>query len=387
MWIPARIAFLSLALFLTIPYPAYAATQGSEDGMVTFPDNPEFSEKLTSLFRDYANEDRFSGCMLVADGTGNVIRLEQGFADRTEDVLLNRHSRLKIFSISKRFTATAVMQLVQNGDLELDDTVASHISWLPESWSEVTVHQLLNHTSGIPDFSQLLLEEFSGDFVTTMESVADQLSELGLQFTPGSDWSYSNAGYTLLGAVIEQCSGLAYDEYIHRHIFQPAGMLDSSVELPPDGQRAYLSDPEPVAVGYNRSENGDISEAVSRMYVIAPAGGIISTTGDMYRYLVALNNGVLLDKEFQQLAIDNAWEVNEKTDSGYGWFIGRTDQGWKRYTHTGGTNGFVSDLTVLPEAGLVMILMSNTGWAEVGSLKSDLLELIAEYSETDSGSR
>lgn len=293
-----------------------------------------------------------SGVVLVARGEDVLFARTYGMADRARSVPIELDTRFRIGSITKQFTAAAVLILQDRGLLDVDDRVCDVVRRCPSGWRQLTLRHLLQHTSGIPDYTELASYEPSKDRPTTPTALVARVRDLPLQSEPGRDFSYSNSNYAVLGLVIETVSGASYDAFLEREIFTPLGMTGTGVEQPGDG----------LAVGYS---GGSTPAAPIDMSVAYAAGGLSSTAGDLVRWSTALTRGSLLPTtlvtEMETVGI-------EETDSygfGYGLGVYVGDVGGdgaplREVYHDGGIDGFASYLGRYPEEDLTVIVLSNS---------------------------
>lgn len=292
-------------------------------------------------------EDSFSGVVLVERDGEVILAKTGGLADRARTIPVSRDTRFRIGSMNKMFTAIAVLQLVDAGKLSLDDPIARYLPDYPnrELAQKVTIRHLLTHTGGTgdifgPDFDEHRLE---------LREHADYVRLYGkraLEFAPGSRQAYSNYGFVLLGALIEQVSGASYYDYVQGHVFEPAGM------------RATGSLPEatPVpnrAVGYMKAPGGWVPNDATLPVRGTAAGGGYTTADDLLRFAHALRAGKLV--EAATLA-----EATRPQEQGYGYgFSVGTSGDAKFYGHNGGAPGMNGELRVVPDLGYVIVSLGN----------------------------
>jgi D-alanyl-D-alanine carboxypeptidase len=304
---------------------------------------------LADHAEERAQAGEFAGAVLVARHGKVLLQDAWGRADRTAGVANTPATRFRIGSMNKMFTAVATLQLAEAGKLKLDDPIGRHLPGYPNKQvaAKVTVRHLLTHTGGTgdifgPEFDQhrLQLREHR-DYLKLYGS-------RGLNFEPGARFEYSNYGFVLLGALIEQVSGESYDDYVRDHVFRPAAMgstgaLPESVEVP---ERA---------VGYLRLSPGGTWEP--NTYTLpwrgTAAGGGYSTVGDLLRFAQALGSGRLLSKA--TLA-----EATRPHQPQYGYGFDVQGQGrLASYGHGGGAPGMNGELRVFPQLGYVVVALSN----------------------------
>lgn len=304
-------------------------------------------------------ENKFSGSILLVED--NKVKIAKGYnMANSETMHLNGPDTVfQIGSLTKAFTAAAIMQLQEMGKLNINDSVQKYIENYP--YENVTLYQLLTHTAGIPN-----LTEFP-DFISTMDipvSVSENIVKFlnkPLEFEPGSQFAYSNSGYILLGAVIENVSGQAYSQYIEEHIMSPLGM----------GRSGYLKKDritDDIASGYwvaiERYPAMDID-----MTVPYAAGGIYSTVNDLYKWIQGLEEGKVINADSWR-----AMRTPEKNGYGLGW--GVNDAEGLIYAHGGAINGFSSFIFRDISKGTAVIILSNVEGVQTAKLSDLLLNML-----------
>ncbi|HVT12890.1 MAG TPA: serine hydrolase [Fimbriimonadaceae bacterium] len=272
-----------------------------------------------------------------------------GFADLENRVPATPDTVYEIGSITKPFTAAVVLQLVQEGKMKLDSRVRDTMPELPEGWKEITVRQLLTHTSGIPSYTD------SPDFWKhgrDPAGEADFLALVGgakLDFEPGAQWKYDNSGYFLLGLLVEKVSGESLREQLRKRIFAPLGM-----------DRSDLNDPHAIvphrAHGY---DPGPLNTTYIDMSWPYAAGAMISTVEDLAKWDAALYGDKILPAETWKEAWTPATLANgNKTHYGFGWALGKLGDE-PTIGHDGAINGFNASLLRIPSKKLTIIACCN----------------------------
>jgi len=328
---------VAVSLFLLIAASTIAATQ---------PQKPaDLTARLDTAVRYYADDDLFTGAILVARGDTMLLNKAYGYANREWRTPNTVDTKFRIGSLTKQFTAAAVLRLQEQGKLRVGDRLKQYLPDIPASWDEITLHQLLSHTSGIPNYTAV--KRVWTDPITPADMIGF-LRDKPLDFAPGSDYRYSNSNYYLLGAVVEKVSGEKYEQYLRENIFGPAGMNDSGFDH-------ALTVLDKRASGYNRQGPGDLENAgYIDTSVAFSAGGLYSTTADLFRWRKALFGGkVLSAASFQTMT------TPVKHDYGYGIVIDQ-EQNHKRFSHSGAINGFDSFLAYYPDDDLTVVVLSNT---------------------------
>ncbi len=312
----------------------------------------------------------FSGCLTVADGGTTIFDECRGLAERAFGTPVNHQTRFHIGSMDKMFTAVAIAQLVDAGKLSWNSTLAEVVPEYPdqETARKITVWQLLHHTAGLGDF-------FVPEFFQSRErfvNPADYLDLIARQpklGAPGGDWNYSNAGYILLGRIVEKASSETYFDYIQRHVFAPAGMTSSGFDAQEDVT------PQ-LATGYYH--DGLFATAWKANWMTlpfkgSPAGGGYSTNADLLRFAAALRDAKLVKRETLQKMFDNEAPAGP---GGYAAGFGdRPSHGRHIRGHAGGADGMNADLAIVWETGATVAITSNEGDSQTAML---LAETIAD---------
>lgn len=309
-------------------------------------------------FRAYLDKaaavGRFSGAVLVAKNGKLIFSSAYGLADREKKIANTISTKFRIGSMNKMFTATAVMQLVQAGKINLNDPLGKYLPDYPNKdlAAKVTIHQLLTHTGGTgdifgPEFEKHRLE------LRTLQDYVKLYGERGVKFEPGSKWEYSNYGFLLLGVVIEKVSGQSYYDYVREHIFKPAGM-NSTDSLPEDQAVADRS------VGYTKMEGAkEWSPNVETLpYRGTSAGGGYSTVEDLLAFANALANHTLLDAKHVELLTTGKIETPNGAKYAYGFGEEISPDGVRCFGHGGGAPGMNGDLKIC-SSGYVVAVLSN----------------------------
>lgn len=314
---------------------------------------PQLIAALQARVQQEAAAGTFAGAVLVAKDGKPVFERAYGLADRAHDTPNSLYTRFRIGSMNKMFTATAIMQLVQAGKIDLDKPFGTYLSDYPNRIvaSGVTIRQLLTHTGGTGD---IFGPEFAKNRLQ-LRTLQDYLALYGnrpLRFKPGSKWEYSNYGFILLGAVIEKVSGQNYYDYVREHIYEPAGMTSSG------------SEPENVAdanrsIGYTMAPTGGWQPNTDTLpYRGTSAGGGYSTVGDLLRFANALENQKLLNAAYTKIM--TSAQVSTPGGGSYGFGFGQqTINGTACFGHNGGAPGMNGDLEICPSSGYVVAVLSN----------------------------
>jgi CubicO group peptidase (beta-lactamase class C family) len=327
-------------------------------------------QNLDSLFNTLHKQANLSSVVLIAEDGKPIYQKAFGYADFNSKRPLDINTVFELASVSKQFTAMAIMQLHQNHKLNYEDDVVRYLPQLP--YKGITINHLLHHTSGLPEF--LMWDSRLID-VTRINYNADILASLiknapPLNFTPGQKLSYSNTNYVLLALIVEKASGLTFDKYLDQHIFKPLGMANTRVYP----QRAAKQKMANYALGHvydagrNRYVVSDSLVANRYQYYfdgVAGPYGISSNTADMLKWDQALYTEKLVTKAEQELAYipskltDGSTALMMGMPYGFGWLIPAAAEYGKRYFHTGGYPGYETIITRYPEKRKTIILLTN----------------------------
>jgi CubicO group peptidase (beta-lactamase class C family) len=303
--------------------------------------------------RALAEEGRFSGSVLIAQG--DRILLSEGFgsADLENNIPNTPRTRFHLGSVTKQFTAMAVLILQSRGELSVEDPVCGYVPDCPEHWQEITIHQLLTHSSGLPDSWRF----YAGRDVTDMSHPPQEIiawfKSTPLDFEPGTRFAYSNTGYVLLGVLIEEVSGQTYISFLRQNIFQPLGMNDTG----------YGQVGADLAVGYR--EVG-VEAPIINASLAFSAGGLFSTVEDLYRWDQALYSDDLLPHETMTSIFTSHISTPPRPYSppydnlgyGYGWFIGEF-MGHRVASHGGTYSGYLAQIERFLDDTVTIIILSN----------------------------
>jgi CubicO group peptidase (beta-lactamase class C family) len=326
--------------------------------LVVVEDLPGLKEQLDR----WGASGQFTGGVLVAKGDQVLYRQVHGWADRSLMKPLELNSRFRLASVSKQFTAAAILRLQDEGKLSVDDPVCKYIQPCPPAWASIRLHHLLSHTSGIPDLMARPGWGLRRVTPATPEELTADSMRFGLQFAPGSKVRYDNAGYNLLGAVVEKVSGLGLHDFLQEAFFKPLGMTDTGYD---DG----ASD---VVMGYANLAGGPTPQPDANVSIIYGAGALYSTLDDLLIWERALHRGHLLSAQsYQQMIADHA--PSDTPDErgkprrlwGYGVYekeLGlqvRPSFADNQIFHTGSWSGFRNLMTYQPDEDVTVIVLSN----------------------------
>lgn len=323
---------------------------------------------LTSL----TDNGQFMGSVLVAQDSALILADAFGFADIEAQVVAAPEMRYRIGSITKQFTAAAILRLQEQGRLAVDAPVSAYLPDYPNA-DRITVHQLLTHTSGIPDYERLPVYLETLDQPATTAELVARFADLPLQFPPGQRFAYSSSNYMLLTRIIEEVSGMSYGEFLQNEFFRPLYMTKTG---PDDGDFAAPD----RAHGYIPTR-GQLGPARSiDMSIPSGAGALVSNVFDLYGWIQALQQGLALEPaSVQQLFTPYAtMESSPRTSAaqyGYGWVIDES-LGRVRHWHPGHIFGYAAVVATYPADNATIIVLSNTEGVDVQRIEEELARIL-----------
>jgi len=245
-----------------------------------------YSSLLDNYMKAQANVNEFSGAVLVAKNDKIIYEKAFGLANREWNVPNTLQTKFRIGSLTKQFTAAAILQLAESGKLNLDDKLSKYFPDFPKGDS-VTIHMLLNHTSGIKSYTNMPKFMSIATLPYPKDSVVAFFKNEPYEFSPGTKWNYNNSGYFLLGYIIEKVSGQSYSEFVLRNVIRKAGLENTAV----DRLDSLLLN---RAQGYSKTSTGWRNANYVSMEFPYSAGAIVSTIQDMYAWNKALYSGKII---------------------------------------------------------------------------------------------
>ncbi len=317
---------------------------------------PDPLAEIDSFLANLTEKGVFSGAVLLAKDGIILFNKGYGMADKKQKFSITPQTRFLIASITKQFTAAAILMLQNKGALDVQDFLCNYIKNCPEEWKSITIHHLLTHTSGISD--TLVYSYINTTNLMTPAEFVDWAKRKPLAYKPGEKFDYSGAGYNLLGVIIESVSGKTYGTFLKENIFDPLGMSST-------GYDPQLVD---LAVGYQNYNLGmkAIPENLSLFFA---SGGLYSTVADLHKWDQALYTEKLLPENL----LDEMFKIQvvpgENLEGyGYGWVINPFNDHQSVF-HNGNAAGFTAEIRRFPDDKETYILLSN-----VNNLALDQLE-------------
>lgn len=332
------------------------------------------ADKLDEYIEAAMLERHIPGLSLAVVQDGKVVKSKAyGLANIELNVPATTGSVYQIQSITKSFIACGIVLLAEDGKIGLDDKITKYLSGLPQAWSEVTVRQLLTHTSGIPSFVQ---DQGSGAAIVAFAQRTDSSEQIirwaaarPLKFAPGEGRKYSSTGYHVLGMLIEKVTGKPWGQFLHDRIFAPLGMTSTRVFSLSDIIKNRAS-------GYNHFGDVPVNGLTFTAAIMeSAAGGLVSTVEDMARWEIALERGTILKPStLAQMAVpiklenDSIVQANDGTRYGLGWDL-PTWQGHRIMAHGGDhVTGFTASFSRFIDDKLGIIVLTNVMPLDIGAV-------------------
>ncbi|MFS4491387.1 serine hydrolase domain-containing protein [Maribacter sp. 2308TA10-17] len=335
---------------------------------------PEASTILESL----VNENMaVGGAIGYSIGDSILWNSARGYSDKKAQRPFETHTKLRMASIAKSMTALAAMQLVEKGKLDIDVPIQNYIPDYPKhSGTQITTRHLLSHTSGISGYKNTKESNTQTEYASLYEAI-DIFKDRELVFEPGTKYSYTTYGYTVLGVIIEKVSGQTFEKYMQHNIWDKAGMKNTGVDKfgiqVEHESRLYHR-----KKGKGKAKEGPENNLSNRI----PGGGLYTTIEDILKFGKAVLNDVFVSKETLDLMRQHHSLEKERNAYGFGWFLynPKPNEG-AVIGHSGGQMGCSSFLLIVPEKKVVAAVLTNTSRVEVGQQAFQLLNLALEKVE------
>ncbi|MDC6385549.1 class A beta-lactamase-related serine hydrolase [Flagellimonas taeanensis] len=321
-------------------------------------------------------ESNGPGAVFLATKNGKIIYNKAfGLSNLELQVPMQTDNVFEIGSMTKQFTAVSILMLMEEGKLNLEDSITKFIPDYPTHGHRITVHHLLTHTSGIKSFTSVKgLNAIAQNEMEPME-VIDFFKDEPMDFAPGAEFKYNNSGYVLLGYIIEKVSEMSYEDFVEQRIFNRLGMASSR----------YASHSEVVpkrASGHHKKEDYINARHISFSIPYA-SGSLMSTVADMFTWEEAIKNHVLLNKETTQLAFTNYTLNNgDPIHYGYGWHVKEMEDMFS-YEHGGSIFGFKSMGVYFPDGDIYVIGLSNCDCNSPTEVTREIAKIILDANTLD----
>ena len=328
------------------------------------PSDADFVRMADEHIQTFVKQNQFSGTVLVARDGKSIFRKAYGMANREWDIANTLDTKFRLGSITKQFTATLILHLVEQGKLKLDDPISGYYTDAPPAWAKITVHHLLTHTSGIPSYTGLpdFFKNHSQNPLSPGE-IVKLTQSMPLEFEPGTQFKYDNTGYILLGYIIEKVAGKPYAAYLKETILQPLGMKDTGYDVWSEVLHHRAS-------GYSLENDMLTNAAYLDMTLPYAAGSLYSTVDDLLIWDQSLYGNKILSEESKRKMFTPFLD-----HYAYGWMVTPLN-GHKEFTHGGGINGFSTDIKRFPDDKVTVIALCNIDGGKPGKITGDLALLL-----------
>lgn len=314
--------------------------------------------KIDEILNNYDGKNPGAALAIIKNGK-LIYTKSYGRSDLEANVNVNDQSNFRLASVSKQFTAAAILQLIQKNKLSLQTKLSECFPELPSYAKEISIKQLLNHTSGILDYDDFIDESGNTDQLSDADVFKACMSFKKTYFISGDQYRYSNTAYVLLGLIIEKYSGLSYPDYLSKNIFKPLKMKNTI---------AYVKGVNSInerAYGYSKREGNWIRKDQSSTSATLGDGGIYSNLTDLFKWDAALYSNKILPhtiwlSAFEPQSLNNGTKI----DYGFGWHLKKSNTNHNVIYHTGSTTSFRNIFYRIPEEKLSIILLTNRNTPE-----------------------
>jgi CubicO group peptidase (beta-lactamase class C family) len=363
-----------IVLFLALSLPLVSSSPVS---------NQDIAAKIDAIFKPLLSPDSPGFAVGVMQNGELIFSRGYGLADLNTRVPITAHTNFRLASVTKQFTAMAVMLLVHDGKLRYDETLTEIFQEFPPYGRKITVRHLLNHTSGLKRYEEIYEKETAGTPSDKIRQLRDSdvLRILEQQssgsFAPGERWEYSNSGYAVLAMVVERVSGKSFSDFLGQRIFDPLGMNHTV---------AYVNGKNEVpnrAFGYRKASDSEVwtFSDQSPTSAVLGDGGIYTSIGDIAKWDRALSMNTLISKEDMEPAltpvrVEGGVNLSDgaKSEYGFGWFLDAY-KGHRRVWHDGDTSGFHTSIQRLPADQLTVVVLANRTDVNPHDLASKVVDL------------
>ena len=315
-------------------------------------DTQKNTDFIKSSLHKHFPADEPGVTLIVAQGDKILFKGAAGMANLELGIPMDANHILRIGSITKQFTAVSILMLQEQGKLDVQDPITKYLPDYPTHDKKITIEHLLTHTSGIQSYTSIpgFMENVRNDMTTT--ELIDIFKDKKMNFDPGEDYRYNNSGYFLLGVIIEKVSGMTYEDFVEKNIFQKLGMNDSHYDQPSDIIPRRIT-------GYHEENGKFVNAPYLSMTIPYAAGSLISTVEDLWIWNKALHSHKLITKKSLEKA-HTAYTLKngESIDYGYGWGVDEY-YNQKVIEHSGGIHGFTTNALYLPKEKLFVAAFSN----------------------------
>ena len=361
---------------MTASFVLMTCSNGSS-GQEDFKTQDKSLAVIEEIADSYGTNLNFSGNILIAQGDRILFRRSYGYSDLANEIPNRDNTKFRLASISKQFTAAAILILEQKGKLDLHKPVSKYTSRLNSDLAnEITLHQILSHSSGLGRDIESLTEKSLGQSFISLDEVLALINESQLLFKPGKKWSYSNLGYVVAAAIIEDVIGLPYGKAMDELLFKPLKMANTGHET----SKKKITNMAKGSVGL---PNGIVSARYEDKSYVIGAGSIYSTTEDLFLWARAIMKGEFFNKKNQKRLFER-----QAGRYSYGWFVdtyvwppvNKKTQA-PNIHHDGGSPGFSTKISILSKHDIVVIILSNKVPDYIGELTNKLTNISVGFDD------
>lgn len=325
------------------------------------------SEKVDQLFAEYSGAQPGAAVLVVKNGAP-VFKKAYGLAHLEKNIAAETQTNFRLASVTKQFTAMCLMQLVERGDLTYETSLQEIFPAFPNYGRAITVRHLLQHTSGLIDYEDLIPDTATVQ-VLDRDVLAMMMAQDSTYFTPGEKFRYSNSGYAVLAMIVEKVSGKTFATFLRENIFAPLQMTNTVA------YERGISEVHHRAMGYRMAEGKAVFSDQSLTSAVLGDGGIYSSVEDLFKWDRALCANKLVSAETLARAFTpGVLNDGTQTEYGFGWFVGAY-RGHARARHSGSTCGFRNELQRYPASESSVIILTNRAAPEVEALANQLADL------------
>ncbi|MFC2092898.1 serine hydrolase [Bacteroidota bacterium] len=357
-----NLKYYTLHIFLTVilSFVLFQTTSLAQDKAANI-------EELMNKYYDYG---QFNGSVLVAENGNVIFKKGFGYANLEWDIPNAADTKFRLASITKQFTSMLIMQLVEEGKINLEGKISDYLPYYRKDVGDkVTIHNLLTHTSGVTNLTNMppdVVSKISKQHYEVKELIEKFCSE-DLEFEPGSKYKYSNSGYNILGAIIEEVTGKPYGEVLKEKIFEPVGMNSSGLD-------DYESIIENRASGYDKGILDYSNTEYLDMSMVYSAGALYSTVEDLYKWDQALYTDKLLSEKNKEIMFTPFLQ-----NYAYGWGVSKSEFGGKDrkiLRHTGGINGFNTVIIRMVDDNNLIVLLNNYSPCNLSNISKGIADIL-----------
>ncbi len=328
-------------------------------------------EEIEAYLQAYLETGYFMGSALVSRAGEVLLSKGYGMANLEHSIPNTPQTKFRLASLTKQFTAAAILKLQEQDLLDVNYSIATYLPDYPHG-EQITIHQLLNHTAGIPNFTSFDDYQTKKRIATKLDDLIACFSDRPLEFTPGDRFSYSNSGYAVLTKIIETVSNQSYADYLQQYIFDPLGMNDSGYDRHETILQNRASGYVSTVKGYQNAEYIDMS-------IPSGAGGLYSTVEDLSKWERSLYTDAVLNQSSRDAMFTSTIQVpteeNEQIYHSYGWLID-TQYDRCRISSNGGIEGFVTHIARYPDEQIAIIVLSNLSTSPAEKMGRDIAAIL-----------